>query len=254
MRQEVTKKILTIPNLLSLIRLLLLPVFFVLLVQYHNNVLAFIIILVASLTDLVDGSLARATHTVSKLGQQLDPFVDRVFIVVGAIAIFAAGRVPLWILILLLGRDACMLALTIYQKRRFGRDFEVIFLGKVTTALVMAGFCSLVLEWPLIPGLAAINLTFLPGWGDAAAPLGIWLLYIGVLISWATAAIYLYRGTRPTHKERLAQERAQHRQAAREHSRKEHDADKPEPKPSLKHSDAEKNAHFAHARNEDRET
>jgi cardiolipin synthase len=207
MRQEVTKKILTIPNLLSLLRLLLLPVFFVLLVQYHNNVMAFIVILVASLTDLVDGSVARATHTVSKLGQLLDPLVDRVFIVLGIIAIFAAGRVPLWILILLLGRDACMLALTIYQKRRFNRDFEVIFLGKLTTAFVMAGFCSLVLEGPLLSGIGVVELSFLPGWGAAQAPLGIWLLYVGVVVSWITGAIYLYRGTRPDRRERAAARR-----------------------------------------------
>jgi cardiolipin synthase len=205
MRQEVTKKIFTVPNLLSLLRLLLLPVFFVLLVQYHNNVMAFIVILVASLTDLVDGSIARATHTVSKLGQLLDPFVDRVFIVLGIIAIFVAGRVPLWILILLLGRDACMLALTIYQKRRFNRDFEVIFLGKLTTALVMTGFCSLVLEWPLLPGAGLVEFSFLPGWGAAETPLGTWLLYVGVIISWITGAIYLHRGTRPHQQEQAAE-------------------------------------------------
>jgi cardiolipin synthase len=197
-QQTVSKRVFTIPNLLSLIRLFLLPVFFVLLVQYENNVLAFIVLLVASLTDLVDGSIARATHTVSKLGQLLDPFVDRVFIIVGIIAIFVSGRVPLWILLLLLGRDAVMLVLTVYQKRRFNRDFEVIFLGKVTTALVMAGFCSLVLWWPVLPGANVADIPFLPGWGSTAAPLGIWLLYLGVIASWITGAIYLRRGLRPS--------------------------------------------------------
>jgi cardiolipin synthase len=196
-RQTVTKRVFTIPNLLSLIRLFLLPVFFVLLVKYENNVLAFIVLLVAALTDLIDGSVARATHTVSKLGQLLDPFVDRVFIVVGIIAIFVAGRVPLWILVLLLGRDACMLVLTVYQKRRFDRDFEVVFLGKFATALVMAGFCSLVLWWPLLPGMGVVELPFLPGWGTAASPLGIWLLYGGVMFSLISAVIYLRRGLRP---------------------------------------------------------
>jgi cardiolipin synthase len=196
-QHKVTGKIFTIPNLLSLIRLFLLPVFFVLLVQYENNVMAFVVILVASLTDLVDGHIARVTHTVSKLGQLLDPFVDRVFIVVGVIAVFAAGRVPLWILLLLLSRDACMLALTIYQKRRFNRDFKVIFLGKLTTALLMAGFCSLVLWWPILPGAGVVELSFLPGWGAGTAPLGVWLLYVGVVASWISATIYLYRGLRP---------------------------------------------------------
>ncbi len=160
---EATNKIFTIPNLLSVIRLLLLPVFFILLVQYENNVLAFVILLVAALTDFVDGYIARATRSVSKLGQKLDPFVDRIFIVVGVIAVFAVGRVPLWVLVVLLARDACMLVLTIYQKRRYNRDFEVIFLGKLTTALLMAGFCSLVLLWPMLPGAHIVELGFLPG-------------------------------------------------------------------------------------------
>jgi cardiolipin synthase len=90
-----------------------------------------------------------------------------------------------------------MLALTIYQKRRFNRDFEVIFIGKVTTALVMAGFCSLVLEWPILPGAHIAEIALLPGWGAEAAPLGIWLLYIGVVTSWITAILYLNRGLRP---------------------------------------------------------
>ncbi|MDR0350694.1 MAG: CDP-alcohol phosphatidyltransferase family protein, partial [Coriobacteriales bacterium] len=197
MRNQVTGKVFTVANLLSLIRLLLLPVFFVLLVNYENNLLAFLVLLVAALTDLLDGSVARATHTVSRLGQALDPFVDRVFIIVGVLAIFLAGRVPLWILILLIARDACMLVLTIHQKRRFNRGFKVIFLGKLATALLMAGYCSLVLWWPLLPGAGLIELSFLPGLGTADAPLGIWLLYFGLLASLSAAAFYLFRGLRP---------------------------------------------------------
>lgn len=197
MQQEVTKKIFTIPNMLSLLRLLLLPVFYVLLVQYQNNIMAFIVLLAASLSDAFDGYVARATNTVSELGQQLDPFVDRVFIVVCIIAVFVAGRVPLWILIVLLSRDAAMLALALYQKFRYKRGFKVIFLGKLTTTFVMAGFCSLVLLWPMLPGAQLVELSFLPGLGSVGAPLGIWLLYVGMILSWITALIYLYQGTRP---------------------------------------------------------
>jgi cardiolipin synthase len=197
MQQEVTKRILTVPNLLSVIRLLLLPVFFVLLVQYQNNALAFIVLLVAALTDLVDGFIARATHSVSRLGQWLDPFIDRIFIIIAIIAIFIVGRLPLWILATLLARDACMLLLTIYQRRRYGRDFKVVFTGKLTTALLMAGFCSLVLYWPLLPGAGLVELGFLPGWGAEPALLGHWLLYAGVVFSLLTALFYLWRGLRP---------------------------------------------------------
>ncbi|MCL1846427.1 MAG: CDP-alcohol phosphatidyltransferase family protein [Coriobacteriia bacterium] len=204
MPQEVSNRILTIPNLLSVIRLLLLPVFFVLLVRYENNFLAFIILLAASLTDAVDGFIARITNSVSRLGQWLDPLVDRVFIGFSIVAIFLVGRMPLWILVLLFARDACMLALTIYQKRRFNRGFKVIFLGKLTTAILMVGFCSLVLLWPMLPGLGLVELRFLPGWGAAQAPGGLWLLYAGVILSIITAGIYLRQGVRPNTDDGLA--------------------------------------------------
>ena len=197
MQQEATSRILTVPNLLSLIRLLLLPVFFVMLVHYEKNVMAFIVLLVASLTDLIDGFVARITNSVTILGQWLDPFVDRVFILSVVIAVFVVGRVPLWILCVLFSRDACMLILTIYQRRRFNRDFRVIFIGKLTTALLMAGFCSLVLLWPVLPGAGIVELPFLPGWGANSTPLGSWLLYFGVVFSLMAACVYIYQGTRP---------------------------------------------------------
>jgi len=195
---HVTNKVLTIANLLSLIRLLLVPVFFVLFTHYHNDILAFIVFVIAAGTDWIDGQVARATHTVSKLGQQLDPLVDRVLIIIGVISVFIVGRVPLWVLVVLVARDAVMFCLTIYMRRRWNRSFKVIFLGKLTTAVVMAGFASLVLAWPLVPGTGLVEVSFLPGWGAASAPLGIWLLYVGMFISWTTGIIYLYRGTRPT--------------------------------------------------------
>lgn len=194
---KVSHRIFTVPNLLSLIRLLLVPVFFVLFVFNHNDLLAFIVFVVAAATDWIDGQVARATNSVSRLGQMIDPLIDRVLIFVGVISVYLVGRVPLWILLLLVARDGVMLLLTIYMHRRFNRDFKVIFLGKVTTAVLMTGFCSLVLYWPVIPGAQIIESVLLPGWGTLNAPLGIWLIYFGAIISLITAGIYLYKGTRP---------------------------------------------------------
>ncbi len=194
---KVSHRIFTVPNLLSLIRLLLVPVFFVLFVFNHNDLLAFIVFVVAAATDWIDGQVARATNSVSRLGQMIDPLIDRVLIFVGVISVYLVGRVPLWILLLLVARDGVMLLLTIYMHRRFNRDFKVIFLGKVTTAVLMTGFCSLVLYWPVISGAQIIESVLLPGWGTLSAPLGIWLIYFGAIISLITAGIYLYKGTRP---------------------------------------------------------
>ena len=187
-------KILTIPNLLTLLRFLLLPIYFILFVVYHNDVAAFIVFMVAASTDFFDGAVARRLGQVSRIGKEFDPLVDRLLIVVGIVGVFVVKRVPLWFLAILLTRDAVMLFLTIYQKLRFNKAFEVVFLGKLATAFAMAGFCSLILGHPRVPGLGLINTSWLPGWGQEATQLGTWLLYLGMIFSLITAGIYLGRG------------------------------------------------------------
>ncbi|MCL2757168.1 MAG: CDP-alcohol phosphatidyltransferase family protein, partial [Coriobacteriia bacterium] len=194
MMVEADDRILTIPNLLTLIRLLLLPVYLVLFLGFHNDVAAFIVFMIAASTDFLDGLVARLLNQVSRIGQQFDPLVDRLLIVVGVVGVFIIGRLPLWILILLLARDAAMLVLTVYQKMRFDKEFEVVFLGKVTTVFAMAGFCGLILGNPMLPGAGLVEAAFLPGWGEQPGYLGIWLLYIGMILSITTAAIYIARG------------------------------------------------------------
>ncbi|MDR2109483.1 MAG: VanW family protein [Coriobacteriales bacterium] len=195
---EPTDRILTIPNLITLLRLLLVPLAFVLLVEHQNNVAAFLVYGVAATTDFLDGLVARSTGQVSRLGQQLDPLVDRALILSAVIAVFIVGRVPLWLLVVLVGRDLVLLLLSIHMLRVYHRRFEVVFTGKVATALIMAGFSLLILNGPQLPGLGLFNTELLPGWGSEPASLGIWLLYVGCPCSLAAGAIYLYRGTRPT--------------------------------------------------------
>ncbi|MDR0888559.1 MAG: VanW family protein [Coriobacteriales bacterium] len=187
-------KVLTVPNLLTFIRLLLLPVAFILLVNYQNNILACIIFAVAACTDFVDGKVARATNSVSRLGTQFDPLIDRLLIITGVVAVLLVGRIPLWILIVLLSRDALMLVLTAYMRLRLHRPFKVIFLGKLTTAVVMAGFVMLILDWPEVPGIGLVDFSWLPGWGATGTLLGIWFLYVGMIISWICALIYIWKG------------------------------------------------------------
>ena len=193
MNTTVTNRVLTLPNLISIIRLLLVPFIAVSLVVYENNVAAFVLFLIAVLSDFVDGAVARSTGQVSRLGQQLDPIVDRVLIITAVIVVFIIGRVPLWIVILLVARDVVMFVFL----ARLGTDdrqlFKVAFIGKVATAVNMVGFCSLILNWPLIGGLGIIEAGFLPGWGASSAPLGIWFLYLGVILAWAAGIHYLLR-------------------------------------------------------------
>ncbi|MDR1357822.1 MAG: VanW family protein [Coriobacteriales bacterium] len=193
MNTEVTNRILTLPNLISLIRLLLVPVFAVMLVGYHNNIAAFVIFLIAASTDFLDGAVARGTGQVSKLGQQLDPLVDRVLILTTVIAVFVVGRVPLWVLLLIVARDLSMLVL-LGQLRAAGRPrFKVAFIGKAATAIIMAGFCMLILAWPEVGGLGIIDSSAFPGWGSSVAPLGIWFVYTGTALAWITGIYYMVR-------------------------------------------------------------
>lgn len=198
MSSEVSNKVLTLPNLISLIRLLLVPVFGVLLVVYQNNVAAFVVFLIAASTDFLDGAIARSTGQVSRLGQQLDPLVDRVLILTAVILVFIVGRVPLWILLLLVARDVSMLILIARMRAAGQQAFSVALVGKAATALNMAGFCLLILNWPEVGGLGIIDSGALPGWGASAAPLGIWFVYFGTTLAWAAGIYYIVRAQQAT--------------------------------------------------------
>lgn len=105
---EVSSKIVTIPNILSFIRLCMIPVFLVLLFN-SMNLAATLVFAVAASTDWVDGQVARRTNSVSKLGQLLDPFVDRLLMISGVIGLLIIGRLPIWIVLVVVLRDLLML-------------------------------------------------------------------------------------------------------------------------------------------------
>ena len=60
----------------------------------------------------------------------------------------------------------------------------------------MTAFGMLLLDWPMVPGLGLFEISWLPGFGAGSFSLGIFLAYIGVVLQWITAVIYLYRGTK----------------------------------------------------------
>jgi cardiolipin synthase (CMP-forming) len=106
---EVTDRILTIPNLLSFARLAVLPFVYLDLVN-GRFVRAFVLLAVFASTDWFDGYLARRFDQVSRLGALLDPFSDRALFIVVGVGFVVADIVPLWVLLLLLIRDAAVLA------------------------------------------------------------------------------------------------------------------------------------------------
>ena len=86
----------------------MIPVFLLLLFN-DFNLAATLVFAVAASTDWVDGQVARRTNSVSKLGQLLDPFVDRLLMISGVLGLFLVGRLPLWIIVLVVARDLLML-------------------------------------------------------------------------------------------------------------------------------------------------
>lgn len=187
---EVSSMVFTVPNLISLIRLCLVPIFLVLLFQGYDLMATFLFALAAG-TDWIDGQIARRTNTVSKLGQLLDPTVDRVLMASGVIGLFIVGRLPLWIILVVLIRDLFLLGGGAYLLQRYRIRISVIFPGKVATTLLFVGFAGLLLNWPLLPGLGMTDLSWLPGFSAQAYSWGIWFVYIGLTLALATTVYYV---------------------------------------------------------------
>lgn len=189
-------KVLTVANAITACRLALTIAFLVLFVQGMNRILALGFYAIAAITDFLDGQIARRTQTVSWLGKVMDPIMDRVLLFTGVLAIVLTGELPAWVAVLVIGRD-CYLAVgaLILQKYR-RRPVDVVYIGKVTTALLMFGFCDLLLGAPAIHGLGLCDVSWLPGLNSQSAALGIFFVYAGVVCSVTTATIYTREGIR----------------------------------------------------------
>jgi len=159
--------ILTIPNALTLLRALGIPVFLWALFAGNQDFLAIVILVLAGATDYLDGKLARALNQYSRLGELLDPLVDRLYIAAVLIGLTIRGVIPLWLLTLLILRDL-ILATTLPGLYRIGKGpLPVTFLGKAATLNLLYAFPLLLLAeqngaWASAAGLFA---TAFAGWG-----------------------------------------------------------------------------------------
>ncbi len=189
--EVVSDKIFTIPNVISFIRLCMVPVFFVLLLN-DQNIAAAIVFGVAAATDFLDGQIARRTHCVTKLGQLLDPVVDRALMVAGVLGVFIAGRVPLWIILLIVARDLLVVGGGAWLIINRGIRIPVIYPGKFATTFLFIGFAALILNMPLIPGLGICDVAWLPGFNGDPVCWGIWFIYVGLALSLGTTVYYIW--------------------------------------------------------------
>jgi cardiolipin synthase (CMP-forming) len=158
-----TDRVLTIPNVISFLRIALIPVFVALIVDPDTRRAGLVLFVVVVATDWVDGALARATGQVSDLGKVLDPVADRLAIAAGLIALVVADAFPLWAALLILVRDVTVLVagLVLLSKRR--ARIEVRHLGKVATFSLMAAIACIAwgsLGYPLAPAALACGWAF----------------------------------------------------------------------------------------------
>lgn len=142
-------RIWTIPNVLSMVRLVLVPVFLYLLLARHAYGPATGILMFSGVSDWADGKIARlVANQSSRLGELLDPLVDRIYMVAVPVGLALAGAVPWWLVGLLLGRDLILAATLPLLRRRGIAALPVTYIGKAATFALMSGFPLVLLgQW-----------------------------------------------------------------------------------------------------------
>jgi phosphatidylglycerophosphate synthase len=141
-------RLLTAPNVLSGIRLALIPVFVYLLLFAHADAWAVAILMFTGASDWADGKIARLMNQSSKLGEYLDPAVDRLYMVTIPITFGLRGIVPWWIIAVLLARDVLLAAELPLLRTRGITALPVIYVGKAATFALMSAFPLILLgQW-----------------------------------------------------------------------------------------------------------
>ena len=189
-----SSQVFTVANFITLCRFCLTIAFLALFAGGHHRTAALVCYVVAATTDFLDGQVARRTQTVSWLGKIMDPIMDRVLLFTGVLGLLIVGDLPLWVPVFVIGRDVYLGigGLILQHFRR--RPIDVVYVGKAATALLMFGFCDLLLGAPVIEGLGLVDVPWLPGLNAHDAALGIFFVYAGIVFSIITAFVYTAKG------------------------------------------------------------
>ena len=125
--------VVTLPNLLSVVRIAGIPLLLWLLLGPHLDILAVMVLVASAITDWMDGKIARWLDQGSQFGAMLDPLADRLYVLATLVAFVLRGIVPWWFAAILVGRDV-VVGLGVFTLRRAGyRTPDVIYLGKAAT-------------------------------------------------------------------------------------------------------------------------
>lgn len=135
----------TIPNLLSVLRLFGVPLFLWLLLGPHADIWALVVLAVSGFTDWADGVLARKLNQTSQFGAMLDPLADRLYILATLAGLVLRHVIPLWLALVLVGRDVVLGVALIFLRRAGYGPFAVHYLGKAATFCLLYAFPLLLL-------------------------------------------------------------------------------------------------------------
>jgi cardiolipin synthase (CMP-forming) len=130
----------TWPNLITVVRLALLPLFFWLLFDTNHRALAAWLLATLGATDWIDGFVARRWHQVSNVGKVFDPVADRILVISGLLAVAAANGVPWWFASATLTRELIVSLLTVVLASLGAARIDVLWWGKVSTFALMTSF------------------------------------------------------------------------------------------------------------------
>ncbi len=179
MASEPGDRILTIPNVITVVRLCLLPVFVWLLLGREDRAAAAWLLAAIGTTDFFDGYIARHFHQVSELGKVLDPVADRLLFFVGIGAILIDGSIPIWFAVAVLVREVAVAAATLALAAMGAARIDVTWFGK-------AGAFALMMS---VPCFLASHSTL--SWADTATTLA-WLTGIpGLALSYWSLVLYV---------------------------------------------------------------
>jgi CDP-diacylglycerol--glycerol-3-phosphate 3-phosphatidyltransferase len=186
-RRKLTQDAWNLPNILTYLRVLMIPLVLYLLHRgsKRDSIYAALIYSLAAITDVLDGILARRLNIVSVIGKFLDPLADKLMVMAALVWMVTLGRVPAWAVILLLARE-----LSITGLRAIASSEGMVIVahegGKQKTALQMVGILLLVIGYPYRLHLLGIDL----GVVDMVL-IGRALVYLSLVLSFTSAAEYV---------------------------------------------------------------
>jgi cardiolipin synthase len=175
-------RILTVPNIITAVRLSLLPVFVWLLFGKEDRAAAAYLLAFIGTTDFFDGYIARHLHQVSNLGKVLDPVADRLLFFVGGGCVLIDGSIPTWFAVAVLAREVLVAGATLGLAALGARRIDVTWFGK-------AGAFALMMSIPFFLGSHGDI-----GWEDTAE-VGAWATGIpGLALAWYSLLLYIPLG------------------------------------------------------------